>query len=75
MKPAPLILFVFVLKEIEVRPAGVLGVEVLLAAILETETLVEPVGGCIFFAHCFFSGNWSTTKVCASTSAAGQEKK
>ena len=29
MNPAPLILFVFVLKEIEVRPAGVLGVEVL----------------------------------------------
>ena len=36
------ILFILVLKEIEVRPAGVLGVEMLLAAILKAETLVEP---------------------------------
>ena len=40
-------LFVFVLIEIEVRPAGVLGIEMLLAAILEAETFVEPVGGSI----------------------------
>ena len=36
-----------IFKEIEISPACVLGVEVLLAAILETETFVEFVGGCV----------------------------
>ena len=35
----------FKFKEIEVRPACVLGVEVLFAAILEAETFIEFVGG------------------------------
>ena len=42
-----LCLFVFILKEIEVRPARILGVEMLLAAIFEAETLVDPVSRCI----------------------------
>jgi hypothetical protein len=37
----------FKFKEIEVCPASVLGVEVLLAAILEAETFVDFVGGCV----------------------------
>ena len=40
-------LMAFIFKEIEVCPASVLGVEVLLAAILEAETFVDFVGGCV----------------------------
>ena len=53
-------------KEIEVCPASVLGVEVLLAAILEAETFVEFVGGLL---------NYETTwiKIAVETAIGGYE--
>ena len=70
------ILFILVLKDvllsvvekIEVRPACVFGIEVLLAAILEAETLVKPVGGRIRGKGIETDGSRCSVRLCRSVS-------